>query len=116
MDIPPCDRAATRLRVANLHDAAAPGRKRPYSGAKPQRAVLVSIATRRSVRPTTLLGLSRATVRRVRPARCGARRRRPCGSAVVVVDDLDVVPVRVQDERAVVARVVDGALAGTAVV
>ena len=37
------------------------------------------------------------------------------GSAVVV-DDLDVVPVGVQDERAVVARVVDGALAGTAVV
>src|SRR4051794_26435458 len=81
-----------------------------------KRAVLVSIATRRSVRPTTLLGLSRATVRRVRPGRCDGRRRRPCGSAVVVVDDLDVVPVRVQDERAVVARVVDGALAGTAVV
>src|SRR4029077_2761032 len=37
------------------------------------------------------------------------------GSAVVV-DDLDVVPVGVQDERAVVARVVDGALTGTAVV
>ena len=34
----------------------------------------------------------------------------------VVVDDFDVVPVGVQDERAVVARVVDGALAGTAVV
>ena len=38
------------------------------------------------------------------------------GSAVVVVDDLDVVPVGVQDERAVVAGVVDGALAGPAVV
>src|SRR5258707_9635808 len=37
------------------------------------------------------------------------------GSAVVV-DDLDVVCVGVQDERAVVARVVDGALAGAAVV
>jgi hypothetical protein len=37
------------------------------------------------------------------------------GSAVVV-DDFDVVPVGVQDERGVVARVVDGALAGTAVV
>src|ERR687898_1555008 len=37
------------------------------------------------------------------------------GSAVVV-DDLDVVPVGVQDERAVVAGVVDGALAGIAVV
>jgi hypothetical protein len=37
------------------------------------------------------------------------------GSAVIV-DDLDVVPVGVQDERAVVARVVDRALAGTAVV
>ena len=36
--------------------------------------------------------------------------------SAVVVDDLDVVPVGVQDERAVVARVVDGALAGTAVV
>ena len=33
-----------------------------------------------------------------------------------MVDHLDVVPVGVQDERAVVARVVDGALAGTAVV
>ena len=33
-----------------------------------------------------------------------------------MVDDLDVVPVRVQDERPVVARVVDGALAGPAVV
>jgi hypothetical protein len=32
-----------------------------------------------------------------------------------VVDDLDVVPVRVEDERAVVTRVVDGALTGTAV-
>ena len=37
-------------------------------------------------------------------------------ASAVVVDDLDVVPVGVQDERAVVARVVDGALAGTAVV
>ena len=35
---------------------------------------------------------------------------------MVVVDDLDVVPVGVQHERAVVARVVDGALARTAVV
>src|SRR4051812_5399008 len=34
----------------------------------------------------------------------------------VVVDDLDVVPVGVQDESAVVARVVVGALAGSAVV
>src|SRR5437899_5921573 len=38
------------------------------------------------------------------------------GSAPVVVDDLDVVPVRVEHERAVVARVVDRALAGRAVV
>jgi hypothetical protein len=33
-----------------------------------------------------------------------------------VVDDLDVVPVGIEDERAVVARVVHGALAGPAVV
>jgi hypothetical protein len=33
-----------------------------------------------------------------------------------VVDDLDVVPVRVEDERAVVTRVIDGALAGAAVI
>src|SRR4051794_34834812 len=38
------------------------------------------------------------------------------GSAPVVVDDLDVVPVRVEHERAVVARVVDRALARRAVV
>jgi hypothetical protein len=38
------------------------------------------------------------------------------GSAAVVVDDLDVVAVRVEHEGAVVARVVDGALAGGAVV
>src|SRR4051795_1763284 len=38
------------------------------------------------------------------------------GSAPVVVDDLDVVPVRVKHERAVVARVVDRALARRAVV
>src|SRR6266542_4166442 len=38
------------------------------------------------------------------------------GSAPVVVDDLDVVPVRVEHERAVVARVVDRALARLAVV
>ena len=37
------------------------------------------------------------------------------GSAIVV-DHLDVVPVGVEDERAVVARVVHGALAGPAVV
>jgi hypothetical protein len=37
------------------------------------------------------------------------------GSAIVV-DDLDVVPVGVEDERPVVARVVHGALAGAAVV
>src|SRR3989442_355306 len=37
------------------------------------------------------------------------------GSAIVV-DGLDVVPVRVEDERAVVARVVHGALAGATVV
>src|SRR3954449_6599535 len=39
-----------------------------------------------------------------------------CGwsSALVVIDDLDVVPVRVEHERAVVARVVDRALAGRA--
>ena len=37
------------------------------------------------------------------------------GSAIVV-DDLDVVPVGVEDERAVVARVVHGALARPAVV
>src|SRR3954468_18491475 len=37
------------------------------------------------------------------------------GSAVVG-EDLDVVPVGVQDERAVVARVVDGPLAGSAVI
>src|SRR4051812_37579206 len=45
----------------------------------------------------------------------GGSSRRRHGSAVVV-DDLDVVPVGVQDERAVVPRVVDGALAGTAVI
>jgi len=33
-----------------------------------------------------------------------------------VVDDLDVVPIGVEDERAVVARVVNGSLAGAAVV
>src|SRR3954447_8271218 len=38
------------------------------------------------------------------------------GSAPVVVDDLDVVPVRVEHERAVVARVIDRALARRAVV
>src|SRR3954454_19000177 len=38
------------------------------------------------------------------------------GSAPVVVDDLDVVPVRVEHERAVVARVIHGALARRAVV
>src|SRR4051795_6989453 len=38
------------------------------------------------------------------------------GSAPVVVDDLDVVPVRVEHERAVVAGVVDRALARRAVV
>src|SRR5919108_6420759 len=38
------------------------------------------------------------------------------GSAAVVVDDLDVVPVRVEHERAVVARVVNRALAGRALV
>src|SRR5436190_14619923 len=58
------------------------------------------------------LNLSRATVWNVWPARCGGRRRR----SAIVVDDLDVVPVGVEDERAVVARVVDGALAGPAVV
>src|SRR4051794_4415338 len=51
---------------------------------------------------------------------CASLRHVPGGgvgdSSAVVVDDLDVVPVGVQDERAVVARVVDGALAGTAVV
>src|SRR4051812_13647887 len=36
--------------------------------------------------------------------------------SAIVVDDLDVVPVGVEDERAVVARVVHGALAGPAVV
>src|SRR4051794_34394671 len=43
---------------------------------------------------------------------------RACGwsSALVVVDDLDVVPVRVEHERAVVARVIDRALARSAVV
>src|SRR3954449_11028620 len=41
-----------------------------------------------------------------------------CGwsSALVVIDDLDVVPVRVEHERAVVARVIDRALARRAVV
>src|SRR3954465_5268139 len=38
------------------------------------------------------------------------------GSAPVVVDDLDVVPVRVKHERAVVARVIDRALTRRAVV
>src|SRR3954451_7023155 len=38
------------------------------------------------------------------------------GSAPVVVDDLDVVPVRVEHERAVVARVIGRALARRAVV
>jgi hypothetical protein len=33
-----------------------------------------------------------------------------------VVDDLDVVAVRIEHERPVVARVLDGALAGDAVV
>jgi hypothetical protein len=37
-------------------------------------------------------------------------------SLPVVVDDLDVVPVRVEHERAVAARVIDGALAWRAVV
>jgi len=37
-------------------------------------------------------------------------------SVPVVLDDLDFVPVRVEHERAVVARVVDGALAWRAVV
>jgi pyruvate/2-oxoacid:ferredoxin oxidoreductase alpha subunit len=34
----------------------------------------------------------------------------------LVVDDLDVVPVGVEDERGVVTRVVDAALTGAAVV
>ena len=38
------------------------------------------------------------------------------GGSAVVVDDFDVVAVGVQDERAVVARVADRELAGTAVV
>src|SRR5215207_545895 len=47
----------------------------------------------------------------------GARSLRPAvASGAVVVDDLDVVPVGVEHERAVVARVIDGALAGRAVV
>src|SRR4051812_9380180 len=37
------------------------------------------------------------------------------GSGAVVVDDLDVVPVGVEDKRAVVARVVDRALSWRAV-
>src|SRR3954470_10757049 len=41
---------------------------------------------------------------------------RAARSSAVVVDHLDVVPVGIQDERPVVARVVDGALARTAVV
>src|SRR3954464_14679156 len=49
------------------------------------------------------------------PARHSRRLRFPYGSAVVV-DDLDVVPVGVQDEGAVVARVVDDPLAGTPVI
>src|ERR671934_17345 len=58
------------------------------------------------------LDLSRATAGNVWPARCGRLRRR----SAVVIDDLDGVPVGVEDKRAVVAGVVEGALAGTAVV
>src|SRR5918994_5458051 len=50
-----------------------------------------------------------------RSVRYGARRF-AWRSSPVVVDDLDVVPVRVEHERAVVARVVDRALARRAVV
>src|SRR5919201_1828681 len=47
--------------------------------------------------------------------RCGGRLVGQ-GSAAVVVDELDVVPVRVEHERAVVARVIDRALARRAMV
>src|SRR5688500_9033975 len=50
-----------------------------------------------------------------RSVRYGARRF-AWRSSPVVIDDLDVVPVRVYHERAVVARVVDRALARLAVV
>src|SRR4029078_13376596 len=40
----------------------------------------------------------------------------PGPASAVVVDDFDVVPIGVQDERAVVAGVVHGALPGSAVV
>jgi AcrR family transcriptional regulator len=49
------------LRAANLNDATAPGERAAAAAASFKRAILVWIATRRSVSPTTLLDLSRAT-------------------------------------------------------
>jgi hypothetical protein len=70
-------------------------------------------------RPDAAQELGSAGVENLVAASTLARMRWSAGAAdasAVVVDDLDVVPVGVQDERAVVARVVDGALAGTAMV
>jgi hypothetical protein len=61
MDIPREIEGARVLRAANLNDATAPGERAATAAASFKRAVLVSIATRRSVSPTTLLALSRAT-------------------------------------------------------
>jgi hypothetical protein len=62
MDIPPEIEGARVLRAADLNDATARGERAATAAASSKRAVLLSIATRRSVSPTTLLDLSRATV------------------------------------------------------
>jgi len=61
MDIPSEIEGARVLSVANLTMRLPRGERATTAAASYQRAVLVSIATRRSV-PMTLLGLSRTTV------------------------------------------------------
>jgi len=62
MDIPSEIEGARVLSVANQTMRLPRDERATTAAASSKRAVLVSIATRRSVRPTTLLGLSRATV------------------------------------------------------
>src|SRR5439155_23461431 len=81
----------------------------PEATASPARRSIASVPRSR-----------RLELAELHPAWRALRRDVACGvvghGSAVVVDDLEVVPVGVQDEGAVVARVVDGALAGTPVV